>query len=108
MKRLLVVVWSMLFMFFGVCPAFSEISTDGKGSSAGVDPPQHYTIMLAHHVGNRPDWLSDPENVHGGRDYSDWDPSSEDAPPEPGGQPEEDPRNDDSGNNDTADREQGS
>jgi len=46
-------------------------------------------MLLAHHVGNRPDGLTDPENVHNGMDdWTTWDPNGFDFPEEPENRPE--------------------
>lgn len=56
---------------------------------------EEFDILLAHHAGNRPDWATDIEDqVHGGDNPngmdSDTDPNG-DNPPDPQGQPDEDP-----------------
>ena len=54
-------------------------------------------IYLAHHFGNRPDGLDDPENVHGGETTQNpntmEDPNGDDFPEAPDGRPDEIPGN---------------
>ncbi len=88
---------------FALVPAILSIAAFSSISFASIYTPGHETIAapadvriyVAHHFGNRPDGLEDPENVHGGdttqRPNEMTDPNGEDTPPDPAGRPDENP-----------------
>ncbi len=92
MKSYGIVCMSILFsIFFWGSSATSQSSiSDSQFNTINMDT----TYLIAHHVGNRPDFAPDIEdNVHGGDYDTEEDPNGDNTPPDPKGQPDEQPDN---------------